>query len=311
MTSIDFTACVTLKRKKGVPQELFDLYWRDVHGPIAARIPGQQDYYQHHLTYDEGGAWHQVPDIDYDFPEEDRFNGLGEGTFATDADVQRYFTGAGGVLMKDEPNLFEETVVYTSRGDNSKTFIDNTSNDDPLHRSIDQTKFLVFFKKADGVSIEDFRRFMSETYAPALAGSGHVLKLRLHLPDEHDNTNPPNAHATSQSVSHYKAPEKQYQGVLEVVFADRLQMSRTFASTEYTAIAAEQPKFIRQIHTYTVNTYTLISGGELTLAGVRGYHEAELITRIGAANQLEDDVVRIMTSELQQPAKATTANASS
>ena len=130
------------------------------------------------------------------------------------------------------------------------------------------------------------------------------MKLRLHLPEEHDNTNPPNAHATSQSVSHYKAPEKQYQAVMEVVFCDRLEMSCTFAAPEYTATIAEQPKFIRQIHAYTVNTYTLISGGELTLAGVRGYHQAEVITRIGAANQLEDDVVDIMTSKLQQPTKA-------
>ncbi len=294
MTKIDFVACVTLKRKKGVPLDLFHTYWRDVHGPIAARIPGMHDYYQHHLAYDEGGAWQFVPGINYDFPEADRFDGLGEGTFATEDDVQKYFTGAGGVLMKDEPNLFEETVVYTTNGSNSKTYVDGIK-DESLHGISDRVKFIILFKKADTVSIEDFRRYIAESFAPALVESGHVVKLRLHLLDEHDNTSPPNESELSQSVSHYKPLEKQYQALLEIAFTDRLEMSRFFASSEYVATVKEQPSFIRQIHTFVVcQTYTLIADGKLTLAGLRGYHEAELITRIGAVNQLEDDVVNLM-----------------
>lgn len=294
MTKIDFVACVTLKRKKGVPPDLFHAYWRDVHGPIAARIPGMHDYYQHHLAYDEGGAWQTVPSINYDFPQEDRFDGLGEGTFATQEDVQKYFTGAGGVLMKDEPNLFEETVAYTTNGGNSKTYVDEIKNDS-LHESRDRTKFIVLFKKTDAISVEDFRRYMAESFALALVENGHVLKLRLHLLDEHDNTNPPNESELSQSVSHYKPLDKQYQALMEIAFADRVEMSRCFASPQYVATIKGQPKFIRQIHTFVVReTYTLIAGGKLTLAGLRGYHQAELITRIGAANQLEDDITNLM-----------------
>ena len=38
--------CIT--RKQGMSVEEFQRYWRDVHGPIAARIPGLRRYVQCH-----------------------------------------------------------------------------------------------------------------------------------------------------------------------------------------------------------------------------------------------------------------------
>ena len=35
------TFYVALWKRKGITQDEFDNYWRDVHGPVCARLPGQ------------------------------------------------------------------------------------------------------------------------------------------------------------------------------------------------------------------------------------------------------------------------------
>lgn len=34
----------TVRRRERVPQDLFAHYWRDVHGPLCARLPGLDHY---------------------------------------------------------------------------------------------------------------------------------------------------------------------------------------------------------------------------------------------------------------------------
>ncbi|MGA9379639.1 MAG: EthD domain-containing protein, partial [Phormidium sp.] len=42
---------VLLWKRKGISLELFDDYWRDVHGPVCARLPGQHQYWQFHVAH--------------------------------------------------------------------------------------------------------------------------------------------------------------------------------------------------------------------------------------------------------------------
>ena len=39
-----------LRRKKGLPVDAFRSHWRDVHGPLAARLPGLLRYHQNHVV---------------------------------------------------------------------------------------------------------------------------------------------------------------------------------------------------------------------------------------------------------------------
>jgi len=39
-----------LTRRAGLAPEAFRRHWRDVHGPLAARLPGLERYLQNHLT---------------------------------------------------------------------------------------------------------------------------------------------------------------------------------------------------------------------------------------------------------------------
>ncbi|MFV0490185.1 MAG: EthD family reductase, partial [Pseudorhodobacter sp.] len=42
-----------LKRNPHMSKEQFDTYWRDTHGPLAARLPGLRAYF-HHTILEKG-----------------------------------------------------------------------------------------------------------------------------------------------------------------------------------------------------------------------------------------------------------------
>jgi uncharacterized protein (TIGR02118 family) len=47
---------VLIARKPGMSFAEFDDYWRDVHGPLAAQVPGLVSYTQHHIVPPEGAT---------------------------------------------------------------------------------------------------------------------------------------------------------------------------------------------------------------------------------------------------------------
>ena len=54
---------VPLWKRNGISLQQFDDYWRDVHGPVCARLPGQMEYWQYHLSAYDGGIFPQIKDI--------------------------------------------------------------------------------------------------------------------------------------------------------------------------------------------------------------------------------------------------------
>ena len=91
---------VLLWKRKGIDRELFYNYWKNVHGPLCAHLPGQHQYWQFHLDRNEGGIWPMVQNVDNFCLEEFRFDGIAELTCASEADFQAEFL-AFGILMAD------------------------------------------------------------------------------------------------------------------------------------------------------------------------------------------------------------------
>ena len=198
--------------------------------------------------------------------------------------------------MRDEPNIFAETIIYTAPEGQLLEYIAPRPDPTGLAAGEGQVKYLVYFRKAAGTDVPNFRRFMTDRYVPALAASPGVTTLRLFQLDAPDNTSSTNRLAIG--VSHFAAPDRQYQAAIEVAFTDRLVMTRTFGSDAYKATVAEQPKQIRQIHVFAVpETTWMVEDGVLTTAGLRGAPAARLITTIGANNQLAADAVKAMQGD--------------
>jgi EthD domain len=282
---------VLLWKRKGISLQLFDDYWRNVHGPVCARLPGQFQYWQLHVGHNTGGVWPQLPGISYDSRRDNQFDGIAELTFRSDEDRNIWFRAAG-ILMDDEHNLFSKAIGYNTSAGNSITFVDGIPTGDP-NGNTGFARFHVMVKKADAASISDFRKYLKDQFARSVAASPSVLKFRLHLFEEVDASRPDAA-----GVSHSEPAEDNYQAAFEIGFADRLAMEAFFASPEYAAAVSSQAKFVKQICPFPERSaYTFVYNGAMTLAGQRSSTVAELITAIGATNQLKDDIKSLMLGQ--------------
>jgi hypothetical protein len=278
---------VLLWKRRGISLELYDDYWRNVHGPVCARLPGQFQYWQLHVAHNEGGVWPQISGIRYDCPEESQFDGIAELTFKSDGDRTTWFQAAG-ILMDDEHNLFRKAIGYNTSEGNSRTYVDRLAMGAP-NGPVGVPKFHVMVKKTR-VSVEDFRNYLTKTFAPAIASSDQVLKFRMHLFEEVDASRPDAA-----GVAHSEPAEESYQAAFEIAFADHLAMEAFFQSKPYAAAVKDQPNFIQQICPFPERSaYTFVYDGRMTLSGERSSTVAELITNIGATNQLRDDIRALM-----------------
>ena len=291
---------VLLWKRKGLSLELFDDYWKDVHGPVCARLPGQHQYWQFHLAHNQGGIWPAINGINYTTPQEDQFDGIAELTFETEADRQTWFKAAA-ILMDDEYNIFSKAIGYNSSPGNSKTYVDGITEGDP-NGALGILKYHVLVRKADGASQEAFRNYLQNTFAPAVVENNSVLKFRLHLFEQVDNSRPDAA-----GVSHYEPAEKQYQAAFEIAFSNKLEMEKFFASKEYATAVKDQAKYVKQINPFPERTaHAFVYNSQMTLAGQRSAKVAELITNIGAINQLKEDVTSLMLHHQLNAAPAST-----
>ncbi len=283
------TMIFTLRRRRAVPPDLFYAYWVNAHAAqIASRLPGIHDLWLHELSYDAGLLWPRVPGIERELPEEDRFDGIPEPTFASEADLTR-FLAAMAPLMEDEANIFEETIAYRSFGENSQTFVDKT---EAAGGDRGLLKFLLFLKVHKEVSIPAFQKFLMREFAPHLATAEQVLKLRMHLFEPYTNDY---GGLDARDLSHAKPHDKQYQAMCEIVFRNALSLAAFVRSPTWKGMLENQPKYICECHAFGVGaTHMLRRDGELTLAGLRTPIVADLITRVGAANQLEPAVVDLV-----------------
>lgn len=301
-----FVFYVLLWKRRGISLELFDDYWRDVHGPVCARLPGQHQYWQFHVSHNQGGLWPKIEGIEYICPESDQFDGIAELTFETESDRATWFTSAA-ILMDDEHNLFSKAIGYTTDNGNSQTYFDAIPTGNP-NGKVGALKFHVMVKKSDSVSVAAFRKYMTDSFAPAVLKSDSILKFRLHLFEEVDNSRPEAA-----GVAHAEPIDKHYQAAFEIAFANPLEMETFFASKEYAAAVKDQARYVKQLLPLPERSaYTFVYDSKMTLAGQRSSTVAELIADIGATNQLKDDVVCLMLEQkLSVPSSNGSSNGSS
>ena len=93
-------------------------------------------------------------------------------------------------------------------------------------------------------------------------------------------------------------PDQQYHGAIELAFANSLQLALLLESHEYQAVAQDLPRYIKNFRPFPERSaYTFVYDGQLTLSGQRSAAVADLITRIGAANQLKPDITSLILGQ--------------
>jgi EthD domain len=286
------TFYVPLWKRNGIPLELFDDYWRDVHGPVCARLPGQFQYWQWHVAHSEGGIFPEESGVSYRCDDEEQFDGIAELTFRSPEDRQAWFT-ASAILMDDEHNLFRKAIGYVTEPGNSRTYADRIEDGAP-NGSQGVLKYHVMLKMAgqadDKAAVGGFRRYLTDTLAAAWTRSDHVAKFRLHLFEPPDVSRPPAA-----GVVHADPPERLCQAAFEIAFRSGVERELFFASQDYRSAVAGLSQYVRQVIPFPErNGYTFVYDGRMALAGRRGSRTASLITTIGATNQLRDNIAQLL-----------------
>ncbi len=284
--SIVINSYTTVLRRPRVPHEVFATYWRDVHGPLCSRIPGLGWYVQNHLDREQDA--HLWPVIDGIAPFADyELDGGVEIGFASKAD-QDVFNAASHILFADEQNMFAATVAYALPS-GSRTLVDRIA--DPIPNSDDGFDRIHVHFGAAGDDADAFGTFMT-SFAETLAADPAVLKLRLHLPDRYDNAEPA---PPAPNVDHLVPAERALIAVLELAFESPLTRRAFFESDIFVATQGAQKANIAHVQAFAVSgVYTYVRDKQLTTAGLRGSRQAQLIERLGANNQVADDVRHLM-----------------
>lgn len=250
---------ILIQKKKGMSLDSFYSYWKNVHGPLSAQIPNQYQYWQFHLAHNNGAIWQVLNGTESKILEEDQWDGIAEVTFLSEQDLQKWIHAAV-LLGDDEKNFVSKAIVYLTNNANSKTYIDSIEFGAP-NGGLGIVKFHIMVKKANAVTVDDFWKYITDTFASNIVKSDLVIKFRLHLLEEHDNSLP-----SVPGVSQYEPLEKQYQAAFEIAFKNHTDLEKFFVSEEYAAAMKYQTKYIRQIAVFSEqDTYTFVYNGKLTL----------------------------------------------
>lgn len=99
MTNNTIATVALLERRPDISRSLFTRYWRDVHGVMAARIPGFENYTQHHVTPISTGA------VPFEGIAIVQFKCEADRIGLTDSDITQH-------IHRDEQNLFRRALLY-------------------------------------------------------------------------------------------------------------------------------------------------------------------------------------------------------
>ncbi len=274
-----------VRRKQGLPEPLFWEYWRNVHAPLCARLPGLGFYVQHHFSREHtANLWPRIEGI---APMPVVLDGAVELGFAN-SDDEADFVRESPVLFGDELNLFEHDNAYSIPG-GSKTYVDRQSDGVPhgpdrLHR---------LHLHLSGGPGEDFKAW-ARGFASELASASVVWKLRLHLPEPYDNDKPL---PPSPGVDHFLTAERKSIAAMEIGFESAVQAREWFETDLFKSTVPGQRKHLRAIGVFHVTgVYTFVRDGQPTTAGLRGSRQADIIEAVGAANQVRPEVSRLFVS---------------
>jgi hypothetical protein len=269
----------SVRKRDGLPYELFANYWRDVHSTLCSRLPGLGFYVQQH--FDRNHTANLWPIADGVRRIAAILDGSAELGFASMEDQAR-FGEASTVLYADERNLFSEAIAYRLPT-GSKTFVDREK--DGIHNGPDHLhRIHVYMNRKSGTDAARWLEDASATLAADLA----VQKWKVHLPEFYDNLNPA---PPSPDVCHHIESERLRLAVAEVAFENARTANEFFAGGSFRKFVGQQPQYLDAIGAYLVTGfYTFVRDGMPTAAGLRGSRAAELIDSVGAANQLAPDI---------------------
>lgn len=275
-----------LWRNNNIDVESFDTYWSTVHSPLCSRQPGLYQYWQIGTNCNYNTVWNTFERITTVSQPEENFDGIAEFMFQSSQDISVYIKSALKYLGQDDPNFIRKAIVYLST---PITYYDAIENPAPtLETGYD--KFHIMIRKIDGVSLQQFQTWIKFQFAPQLAKSASVQKLRVHLLQA-INHNPDR----NSTVSYTQDSALNIEIALEIGFKNRLDLRTFINSDDYKTLTQEMTKYVKSFQAYPQrNRMTFVYDSQPTLAGQRGFASALAIEKVGAINQTRQNIQDLM-----------------
>lgn len=278
---------VLLSRRENLDPADFRRFWQDVHGPLAARLPGLDYYRQIHVEPDPGW-WPVASTVNVEPAESDRIDGIADMSFASAEQMMAYGKWAH-YTREDEQNLFRRSVRYLA--DPLLPGRCAGEDDEPEKVSAAESlRLLVLVRRQTAASREGFDSFIARL-AACLAGGEGIRRAKVLRFRERDNTR---NHELSQNVDHDTPSHRQYDASIEAAFDDAFAARRFFSTAGFSTCIAEQASWFKDLHVYRIiDAPIMVAGARMTLSGLRGVSTARLVARAGAVNHLYVDVARM------------------
>lgn len=237
-------------------------YWSGPHSRIIAASKGLKEYRQMHLTADKPGRWPTTLGVETDIPDDRKVDGVAEVTFRSP--LSPLHGRQTKLAFQDEINVFRRTLLYAGPPRSSRWY--GVSNaQEPVG-----ARALIYLRRRGSVRARDFRRFIKDDLAPALAATGALKELRTQsfLPWHKKLWDTPN-------VAHDNPRDQQLHASVILGLADTQTRDEFFEAPHARALSGALAPCTAAIHAYDVSETLTIVGDGPQLNESTGSHSNE------------------------------------
>lgn len=258
---VGVTTVALLERRPDISRSLFSRYWRDVHGVMAARIPGFESYTQYHVT----------PLADVGSREPGPFEGIAVVTFTDEKDREGLVhSEITKHIHRDEQNVFRRVFLYNLAPGASVTVFDGD-------QAGNASGYFVVVPADSPVSTQELS---------SMLWAEGALTVRMH-----DLTSGDPSAWSSTATEAGSGSSPRFVGVVHAEWQD----SRRAVSGIGRCVAASRGR----VTAYRIDeTHVMVEGGRPTQVGLRGLDAVRTIHEAGAVNQLDEAVIRAIYGDL-------------
>ena len=221
-----------LKRRANLSPEDFGKHWREVHGPLAAQLPGLRRYHQNHVIDSEQRG--------IDYPRGPvTFDGISELWFDDEAAMQRSLTSdAVNALVADEANLMDDIHVVIAE--------QNVAI--PTPPGVRLLKRMSTLKRREDVTPETFRHEWFKVHPLLVKRLPQVKGYTQNL--IFDRTRGRGAQVSREDLP--------IDGVVELWFEDVQSLHSAFRSAAGITLMTHAREFIAEISTFLVEVHEVV-----------------------------------------------------
>ncbi len=200
----------SFKRKAGSSVEDFQRYWHDVHGPLAAELPGLRRYVQCHTLH---GGYRKGEPV---------YDGVAEVWF-DDTEALRKLAGhpAFKAVQEDEPRFMDVATMAQIVTD------DHLVKDGPIPE--EGVKNIEFVSRRPDLDVPAFQKHWREIHGPLGASIPQVKRYVQ-------------SHTRASAYTSGKTPR--WDGVALTWFEDTKAMRASAETAEYETTRRDEPNFV-------------------------------------------------------------------